>query len=206
MKKSKGSRRWLADHESDEYVKLARSQGYRSRAVYKLQELDEKYRLLKPGSTIVDLGAAPGGWSQLAAKTLGLSGLIVALDVLPMEPIDHVQFIQGDFTEESILADLMDVLNGRAVDLVISDMAPNLSGMTDIDQPKSIYLVELALELAKNVLKPGGGFVAKCFEGSGIEDIRKDIRGSFRRINNVKPRASRGKSREIYLLGREFGR
>ena len=204
MKKSKSSARWLNDHENDEYVQRARREGFRSRAVYKLLEIQEKYQILKPGSVVVDLGAAPGGWMQVARKAVGDSGFVVGLDLLAIEPLPECTFIQGDFTEDAILEQLMDALDGRPVDLVISDMAPNLSGMKDIDQPRSMYLVELAVHFASEVLRPGGTFLAKCFEGEGIDDIRATIRNEFKQLNNVKPKASRGKSREIYLLGRSF--
>lgn len=204
MKKSKSSARWLNDHENDEYVQRARREGYRSRAVYKLLEIQEKYQILKPGSTVVDLGAAPGGWMQVAAKSVGQKGFVVGLDLLEIEPLADCTFIQGDFTEDSVLEQLMNTLDGRSVDLVISDMAPNLSGMKDIDQPRATYLVELAIHFAAEVLRPGGVFLAKCFEGEGIDDLRSEIRNNFKQLNNVKPKASRGKSREIYLLGRGF--
>lgn len=204
MKKSKSSARWLNDHENDEFVQRARREGYRSRAVYKLLEVQEKYQILKPGSVVVDLGAAPGGWMQVAKAAVGCEGFVVGLDLLAIEPVPDCTFIQGDFTEDVVLEQLMDVLGDRAVDLVISDMAPNLSGMKDIDQPRSMYLVELAAHFAGQVLRPRGSFLAKCFEGEGIDEIRATIRSEFKQLNNVKPKASRGKSREIYLLGRGF--
>ena len=204
MKKSKSSHQWLSDHEKDEFVLRARAEGYRSRAVYKLLEIDDKYRLLKPGNTVVDLGAAPGGWTQVAVKRVGTSGCVVALDILEMEPVVGSEVLQADFTEESSLELLADVLKDRPVDLVISDMAPNLSGMADIDQPRSIYLVELAIEFARSVLKPEGSFLAKCFEGTGIDDVRYTIRNEFKQLSNIKPKASRNRSREIYLLARGF--
>ena len=182
----------------------ARREGYRSRACYKLLELDERYGLLRPGSAVVDLGAAPGGWSQVARQKVGASGFVVGLDLLDMEPLEGVEFIQGDFTEDSSLQLLMEKLDGRPVDLVISDMAPNLSGTRDIDQPRATYLVELAIDFAQSVLRPGGMFLAKCFEGEGIDDLRALIRRDFRQLNNLKPKASRNKSREIYLLGRGY--
>ena len=200
MKKSKSSHAWLREHEDDEFVKRARREGYRSRASYKLLEIDEKYGVLRPGMTVIDLGAAPGGWSQVAARRMNGQGTIVALDLLEMEPVDGVDFIQGDFTEDEPLERLLATLGDRPADLVISDMAPNLSGVKDIDQPRAAYLVELAIDLADRVLAPGGGFIAKCFEGEGIEDIRKALRSRFERVNNFKPKASRGRSREIYLV------
>ena len=203
-KKKSSSRRWIEDHEKDEYVLRARREGYRSRACYKLLELDERYGLLRPGLAVVDLGAAPGGWSQVARQKVGASGFVVGLDLLDMEPLEGVEFIQGDFTEDSSLQLLMEKLDGRTVDLVISDMAPNLSGTRDIDQPRATYLVELAIDFAQSVLRPGGMFLAKCFEGEGIDDLRALIRRDFRQLNNLKPKASRNKSREVYLLGRGY--
>ena len=206
MKRSKSSSRWLADHEDDEYVKRARAEGYRSRASYKLLEIDEKYQILRSGLNVIDLGAAPGGWSQVASKKVGKKGKVIALDLLEMPPIQDVSFIQGDFTEDRILEELLEVIQGGVVDLVISDMAPNLSGVKDIDQPRSVHLVELALDFAVRVLNQNGVLVVKCFEGEGIEDIRQMFRASFKQVINFKPKASRGKSREIYLLGRGFKR
>lgn len=200
MKKSKTSAAWLREHEEDEFVKRARREGYRSRASYKLLEIDEKYDLLRPGMTVVDLGAAPGGWSQVAARRLAGKGTVVALDILDMEAIPDVTFIQGDFTEDKPLAQLLAVLGDRPVDLVMSDMAPNLSGVKDIDQPRAAYLVELAIDLADRVLAPGGSFVAKCFEGEGINTIRSSLKSRFEQLHNFKPKASRGRSREIYLV------
>ena len=204
MKRSKSSSRWLADHEDDEYVKRARAEGYRSRASYKLLEIDKKYQILRSGLNVIDLGAAPGGWSKVASKKVGSSGKVIALDLLEMPPIEDVSFIQGDFTEDRILEELLEVIQGGVVDLVISDMAPNLSGVKDIDQPRSIYLVELALDFAVRVLNQNGVLVVKCFEGDGIDDIREMFRASFKRVINFKPKASRGRSREIYILGRGF--
>ncbi len=204
MKRSKSSSAWIANHEDDEYVKRARLEGYRSRASYKLLEIDDRFRLIRPGSRIVDLGAAPGGWAQVAVKRAGERGQVIALDILEMEPIKGVEFIQGDFTEDEPLTLLMDIAGEASIDLVISDMAPNLSGMKDIDQPRSIYLVELALDLARRVLRQNGVLLVKCFEGEGINSIRTELSSSFARVTNFKPRASRNKSREIYLLGRDF--
>jgi len=203
-KKKSSSRRWIDAHEKDEYVLRARREGYRSRACYKLLELDERYGLLRPGLAVVDLGAAPGGWSQVARQKVGASGFVVGLDLLDMEPLEGVEFIQGDFTEDGSLQLLMEKLDGRPVDLVISDMAPNLSGTRDIDQPRATYLVELAIDFAQSVLRPGGMFLAKCFEGEGVDDLRALIRRDFRQLNNLKPKATRNKSREIYLLGRGY--
>ncbi len=202
MKKSKSNPKWLAEHRADEYVRRARVEGYRSRASFKLLEIDDKYRLIKPAATIVDLGSAPGGWSQVARRRA--SGLVFALDILAMEPLDGVQFIQGDFTEPAIRDQLMEGLQTRPVNLVISDMAPNLTGIKDIDQPGAMHLAELALDLARRVLCADGALLIKCFEGAGIDAIRREFRSSFKQFNNIKPRASRGQSRELYLLGRGF--
>ncbi|MFT7383114.1 MAG: 23S rRNA (uridine2552-2'-O)-methyltransferase, partial [Urechidicola sp.] len=173
MKKSKSSHQWLRDHEEDEYVKRARAAGYRSRASYKLLEINERFDLLKPGAVVVDLGAAPGGWCQVVAEKIGASGTIIGLDLLEMEPVLGVTFIQGDFTEAGPFDSLLSILDGRAVDLVISDMAPNLSGVKNIDQPRSAHLVELSIDFADQVLKTGGALVCKCFEGHGIQEIRQ---------------------------------
>ena len=204
MKRSKSSARWIEEHEKDEYVLRARREGYRSRACYKLIEIDDKFKLLKPGMTVVDLGAAPGGWTQVALKRVGSKGCVIGIDILEMDPLAGAELITGDFTTDEALDELMSLLNGRPVDLVISDMAPNLSGMKDIDQPRAMYLVELACEFARTTLTTGGGFLAKCFEGEGIQQIRKEINSNFKQLSNVKPKASRGKSREVYLLGRGF--
>ena len=203
-KKSGSSKRWLAEHAQDEYVLLAKKAGLRSRASYKLMQIQEKYPLLSAGQMVIDLGAAPGGWSQVAVDIVSPKGQVIAVDILEMEPISGVQILCGDFTEDSVLAELEETLGGKSVDLVISDMAPNLSGMKDIDQPRAVYLVELALDLAKRVLKPGGSLLAKCFEGSGIEALRSEFREHFQRVNNIKPAASRNRSNEIYLLGRDL--
>jgi 23S rRNA (uridine2552-2'-O)-methyltransferase len=204
MKRSKSSSRWLADHEDDEFVKRARAEGYRSRAGYKLLEIDDKFHILKTGNRVVDLGAAPGAWSQVAKQRVGRKGEVIALDLLEMAPIDGVTFIQGDFTENETLSALLALAGDCSIDLVISDMAPNLSGMKDIDQPRSIYLVELAYELATRILHINGSLLVKCFEGEGIDAVRQLFRGGFMQVSNIKPRASRGKSREIYILGRGF--
>jgi 23S rRNA (uridine2552-2'-O)-methyltransferase len=204
MKKSKSSSRWLSDHENDEFVQRARREGYRSRASYKLLEIDDKYKLLKSGKTVVDLGAAPGGWTQIAVQKTSPGGFVLGLDLLEMVPLPGAELITGDFSEDAILNLVMQALDGRPVDLVISDMAPNLSGMKEIDQPRAIYLVELAYEFARSVLKPGGTLLMKCFEGAGIDEVRALIRSNFSKLNNVKPKASRNKSREIYLLARDY--
>lgn len=188
-------------HLSDPYVQQAHKEGYRSRAIYKLKELDEHYRLLRPGINVVDLGAAPGGWSQYAAKKVGHRGSVIALDILDMPAIKNVTFLKGDFTDKQVLDDLMDELGGQDVDLVISDMAPNMSGIGVVDQPRTIYLAELALDFAQKVLKPGGNLIIKTFQGSGFPELRQAIITAYDRLATRKPKASRTNSREVYLLG-----
>ena len=204
MARSKSSQRWLDEHFDDQYVKEAQKRGYRSRACFKLLEIQEKDRILKPGMVVVDLGAAPGGWSQVAVEYAGEKGIIIASDILSMDPIAGVTFIQGDFTEETVLHQILDAVDNRAVDLVISDMAPNMSGVRDVDQPKAIYLVELAIDLAKQVLKPGGNFLAKVFHGEGFDQIYTDLRQHFQQVITRKPDSSRARSRETYLLAKGF--
>lgn len=204
MAKSKSSGRWLKEHFDDQYVKRSKEAGLRSRASFKLQEIDAKDRLLKPGSTVVDLGAAPGGWSQVAAELVGERGRVVASDILSMDPLAGVEFIQGDFTEEEVLERILQALGGERADLVISDMAPNMSGNAAIDQPAAMYLVELALDLARQVLKPGGNFLVKVFQGEGFDAYLNDMRSSFTSVVTRKPDASRARSREVYLLGKGF--
>lgn len=201
-KRSSSSARWLAEHESDQYVLEARRLGYRSRAVFKLKEILERDRILKPGMVVVDLGAAPGGWSQYARPLLGPGGRLFALDILPMEPLSDVDFIEGDFREAEVLAALEAKLGGAAVDVVFSDMAPNLSGIDTADQAASIYLAELALEFALQWLKPNGSFLVKVFQGEGFEAYLKRVRESFGAVQIRKPKASRARSREVYLLAR----
>ncbi|WP_018014073.1 23S rRNA (uridine(2552)-2'-O)-methyltransferase RlmE [Teredinibacter turnerae] len=204
MARSKSSHRWLREHFSDQYVKASQKDGYRSRASYKLIELDNKDKLFRPGMTVVDLGAAPGGWSQVAVQLIGDKGQVIASDILPMDSIAGVTFIQGDFTEESVLEELLGAMDGERADLVISDMAPNMSGVTAVDQPKSMYLVELALDMAKQVLKPGGTFVCKVFHGEGFDDFFKDCNASFSKAVTRKPDASRARSREVYLVAKGY--
>ncbi len=204
MAKSKSSNRWLQEHESDQYVLKARQDGYRSRAAYKLLELNERDKLLKPGMLVVDLGAAPGSWSQVAAKTIGDKGRVFALDILPMDVLADVDFIQGDFREQVVMDQLLGLVAGRKIDLVISDIAPNISGMAAMDQPKAMYLVELALDFARQVLGPKGVFVAKVFQGSGFDEYVNDVRASFGKVLVRKPKASRPRSREVYLVAREL--
>ncbi len=203
-KKSGSSKRWLKEHFDDEYVLRAQREGYRSRACYKLLELHQKDKLFKPGMTVVDLGSAPGGWSQVAVQLVGDHGRVVASDILPMDSIAGVDFVQGDFTEQQVFDSIMNLVGNEPVDLVISDMAPNLSGMAAVDQPQSMYLVELALDMARQVLKPGGTFVAKVFQGEGFEPLLKDMRTSFNSVLSRKPAASRARSREIYQVGKGF--
>ncbi|APE31007.1 23S rRNA methyltransferase [Halomonas aestuarii] len=201
---SKTSKGWLKEHFDDQFVQQRWQDGYRSRASYKLLALDEKDRLLRPGMTVIDLGAAPGGWSQVAAEKVGSDGLVIASDILEMDALADVEFIQGDFTEEAVLEAILDTLGDRPVDLVMSDMAPNMSGMAAIDQPQAMYLVELALDLARQTLSPGGTFLAKVFQGEGFDEFLKELRGSFKRVVTRKPEASRARSREVYLLAEGF--
>ena len=203
MARSKSSARWLEEHFNDHYVKKSQEDGYRSRASYKLLELHEKDRLFKPGMTVVDLGAAPGGWSQVAAQLVGEKGRVVASDILPMDNLGGVRFIQGDFTEQSVFDELMVEIDGGA-DLVISDMAPNMSGNASIDIPNAMYLVELALDMAKQTLKPGGIFIAKVFQGEGFDDLLSEMRPLFKKVYSRKPDASRARSREVYQVGFGF--
>ena len=203
MARSSSSRRWLKRHHNDEYVQRARREGYRSRAAYKLLELQEKDRFLKPGQVVVDLGAAPGGWSQVAAREVGKGGRVVALDILEMEPLPGVDFIQGDFREDAVAERLTDLLAGRPVDLVLSDMAPNTSGIAAVDQPRAMYLCELALDFARQVLRPGGTLVTKVFQGEGFDQFVRDARQHFGRVHTRKPAASRARSREVYLVARD---
>lgn len=204
MAKSKSSSRWLQEHFSDKYVKQSLEDGYRSRASYKLLELNKKDRLIKPGMTVVDLGSAPGSWSQVAAQLVGDHGRVVASDILPMDGIAGVDFVQGDFTEAEVFDQLLALLDGKPADLVISDMAPNMSGMADVDQPRAMYLVELALDMARQVLKPGGAFVAKVFQGEGFDEFVREGRAQFASFVTRKPDASRARSREVYLVGKGF--
>lgn len=204
MTRRPSSRAWLREHHADAYVHRARREGYRSRAAYKLLEIDTRDRLLKPGRTVVDLGAAPGGWSQVAARRIGPAGRVIALDRLAMEPLSGVDFIQGDILDETVLATVMERLGSGRADLVISDMAPNISGMDAIDQPRSVYLAELALDLARQVLGPGGDLLVKVFQGTGSEAYVRDLRSAFRKVATRKPKASRARSREIYLVARDF--
>ncbi len=198
--RSKSSGRWLAEHGRDEFVRRAATEGWRSRAVFKLEEIDQRDRLLRPGMTVVDLGAAPGGWSQYAAARVGSSGCVIGLDLLEMPPLEGVTFVQGDFTEDEVLERLHDKLDGRSVQLVISDMAPNMSGVRAVDQPRAMLLAELALEFAGQVLARDGALLVKMFQGEGSDEFLADLRSKFRQVKVRKPRASRPRSREVYVL------
>jgi 23S rRNA (uridine2552-2'-O)-methyltransferase len=201
--RNKSSRRWLREHFNDPYVKKAHHEGLRSRAVFKLQQIDERDKLFKPGMVVVDLGASPGGWSEFVLQRVGKKGRVIALDILPMDPIVGVEFILGDFYEEASLNILMQTLNNQKVDWVISDIAPNLSGIESVDQPRSIALAELAFDFALNVIKDNGGFLVKVFQGEGFDEFLLNIRLHFKKIVIRKPKASRGRSREVYILARE---
>ncbi|WP_166263236.1 23S rRNA (uridine(2552)-2'-O)-methyltransferase RlmE [Marinobacter caseinilyticus] len=204
MARSKSSDRWLKEHFDDAWVKRSQADGYRSRASYKLIELDQKDRLFRPGQTVVDLGAAPGGWSQVAVERVGGNGVVIASDILPMNPIAGVDFVQGDFTEQSVLDELLHLLGDRRADIVISDMAPNMSGMAAVDIPNAMGLIELALDMAKQVLNPGGVFVAKVFQGEGFDTLLADMRQSFSSVVSRKPDSSRARSREVYQVCKGF--
>ncbi len=203
-RKKSSSKNWLKEHRDDPYVQRAQQEGYRSRACYKLLEIQEKDKLIKPGMTVIDLGAAPGGWSQVAAKLVGHRGRVIASDILPMDTLEDVEFIQGDFNDEAVLDSILAALDERKADLVISDMAPNMSGMNAVDQPRSMYLVELAMDLACQVLKPRGAFLSKVFQGEGFDELLRDTRLRFGKVLTRKPQASRPRSREVYLLARDF--
>jgi 23S rRNA (uridine2552-2'-O)-methyltransferase len=195
---------WLREHVQDEFVRRAQKEGFRARAIYKLQEIDEREHLLKPGMTVVDLGAAPGSWCEYAVGRVGDRGRVIALDILPMKPVDGVEFIQGDFTEQEPLDRLLEALGGKAVDLVLSDMAPNISGIAVSDQARAMHLVELALDLADRILRPGGSLLVKAFQGQGIPEFQKALQQRFKSVRTRKPKASRARSREIYLLAQGF--
>ncbi|MBV9911299.1 MAG: 23S rRNA (uridine(2552)-2'-O)-methyltransferase RlmE [Sinobacteraceae bacterium] len=204
MARSKSSGQWLHEHVTDPYVRQAQKDGYRSRASYKLLQLNERDRLLRPGMLVIDLGSAPGGWSQVASRLLGERGHVLATDILPMEPIPQVEFMQGDFTSDAMLEALLAALGHRQPDVVLSDIAPNITGIDSADQASSIYLVELALEFARKVLKPGGDLVVKVFQGAGSDDFLKELRTSFGKVLVRKPAASRPRSREVYAVARAF--
>ena len=204
MARTKSSGQWLQEHVNDPYVKQAQKDGYRSRASYKLLQLNEKDKLIRPGMLVVDLGSAPGGWSQVAARLVGERGKVVATDILRMDPVKNVEFVQGDFTEEAVLTQIVQLLGGAQPDLILSDMAPNITGIDVADQASSIYLVELALDMARQVLKTRGDFVVKVFQGAGCDAYIKDVRTSFDKLMIRKPAASRSRSREVYLVAKGF--
>jgi len=204
MPRSKQSKKWLKEHFDDPYVKQAQEAGYRSRAVFKLKEIDEKDHLLRRGMNVVDLGAAPGGWCQYVRERLAPQDLVIALDILEMDPIADVTILQGDFTEQAVLDRLLATLDGRRVDLVLSDMAPNISGMKVVDQPRAMYLVELALDFCHRALAQGGDFLVKMFQGEGSDTYIRELRQQFERVIIRKPKASRPRSPEVYLLARGF--
>jgi 23S rRNA (uridine2552-2'-O)-methyltransferase len=202
--RTSSSARWLAEHFNDPYVKQAQQEGYRSRAVYKLLEIHTRDRLFKPGMTVIDLGAAPGGWSQVAIKLTKPKGRVIAMDILPMEPLPGVEMIQGDFADDAVLAELMGQLAGIQPDLVLCDIAPNMSGDRSIDMPRAMYLAELALDFALKVLPAEGGFLIKLFQGEGFEAVLGEIKRNFKLVTIRKPKASRGRSREVYVLARNL--
>lgn len=204
MARSKTSKGWLKEHFDDPYVKKAQKDGYRSRASYKLLEIQEKDRLLKPGMTVLDLGAAPGGWCQVVSRVIGEKGRIIASDILPMDSIADVTFIEGDFTEDAVFEAILQAIGDQPVDLVISDMAPNMSGTPAVDQPRAMYLCELALDMAGRVLRPGGSFLVKVFHGEGFDEYFREMRGQFDKLVTRKPGASRDRSRETYLLAKGY--
>ena len=204
MARSKSSESWMKEHFDDVYVRRSQQDGYRSRASYKLIEINDKDKLLKSGMKVVDLGAAPGGWSQIAGRLIGDKGKVVASDILEMAPLPGVTFVQGDFTEDDVYQEILKAIGDEHADLVISDMAPNMSGNSAVDQPQSMYLVELALDMASQVLRPGGNFLVKVFQGEGFDEYLKTMRGMFTSVVTRKPDASRARSREVYLLGRQF--
>ena len=199
-KQSVSSQRWLKEHFDDKFVQKAQKQGLRSRAGFKIEEIQQKDGLIKPSMTVVDLGAAPGGWSQYVTKVVGEDGLVIACDILPMDPLAGVSFLQGDFREENVLNELLNKIGGKNVDIVMSDMAPNMSGNDAIDQAKSMYLGELALDMCHQVLKKDGSFVIKVFMGEGFELFMKELQKAFKKVKTRKPESSRARSREVYLV------
>lgn len=204
VQRSKSSHNWLREHFNDPFVKQAQKDGYRSRASYKLLEIQEKDKLIRPGMSVIDLGAAPGGWSQVTSRLIGGQGRLIASDILEMDSIPDVTFIQGDFTEDAVLHSILEAVGNSHVDLVISDMAPNMSGTPEVDMPRAMFLCELALDLATRVLRPGGDFLIKIFQGEGFDVYLKDVRSKFDKVQMRKPSSSRDRSREQYLLGRGF--
>jgi 23S rRNA (uridine2552-2'-O)-methyltransferase len=201
-KKNRTNKAWITEHVNDAYVQRARAEGWRSRAAFKLTEIDDKDKLLKPGMTVVDLGSAPGSWSQVAARRVAPGGRLIALDLLPMEPVHGVRFIQGDFRDDAVLEALAEALEGRQVDLVLSDMAPNMSGIAVVDQARVMLLAELTLDFCARHLKPGGDMLVKVFQGDGFMELRRAMQEQFRTLQMRKPAASRNRSAEIYLLAR----
>ena len=204
VQRSKSSANWLREHFNDPFVKQAQKDGYRSRASYKLLEIQEKDRLIRPGMSVIDLGAAPGGWSQVTSRLIGGQGRLIASEIREMDSIPDVTFIQGDFTQDAVLQQILDAVGDSHVDLVISDMAPNMSGTPEVDMPRAMFLCELALDLATRVLKPGGDFLIKIFQGEGFDMYLKDVRTKFDKVQMRKPSSSRDRSREQYLLGKGF--
>ncbi len=204
MARSKSSNQWMQEHFEDEYVKKAQALGYRSRSTFKLIEIQEKDKIIKAGANVIDLGAAPGGWSEYAKKIVGKKAKVIGLDLLPIDPIDGVDFIQGDFREDTVLEQLYQLLDGAPVDLVMSDMAPNLSGNKAMDQPRAIYLAELALDAAQNVLDKGGSFLIKVFQGSGFDQYKQEVMKHFSSVVVRKPKSSRSRSNEVYILAKGF--
>ncbi|MES2823079.1 MAG: 23S rRNA (uridine(2552)-2'-O)-methyltransferase RlmE [Pseudomonadota bacterium] len=204
MARSKTSNKWLEEHFDDHYVKQSQQDGYRSRASYKLLELNDKDKLIRPGMTVVDLGSAPGSWSQVAGRLVGVKGRVIASDILPMDSMEGVEFIQGDFTDSAVFEKLLALMGDSLADLVISDMAPNMSGVVAIDQPQAMYLVELAFDMARQILKPKGNFVAKVFHGEGFDQYLKMLRVNFDKVVIRKPDASRARSSEVYVVAKGF--
>ena len=202
MSRSKSSKRWLNEHHADGYVRKSKLQSYRSRAVYKLSEIDERDKLISPGDCVIELGAAPGGWTQYIAQKLSAKGFLLAVDILPMDPIDGAHVLEADFTEQDTLAEIDAMLDGRRADLVLSDMAPNFTGQTAVDQPRSMYLVELALDMCGEYLRDGGSLLVKTFHGAGFEELNRELRSAFSVVKTRKPSASRQRSREVYLLAK----
>ncbi|CAM3708322.1 Ribosomal RNA large subunit methyltransferase E [Pseudomonas reidholzensis] len=204
VQRSKSSHNWLREHFNDPFVKQAQKDGYRSRASYKLLEIQEKDKLIRPGMSVIDLGAAPGGWSQVTSRLIGGQGRLIASDILEMDSIPDVTFIQGDFTEDAVLQSILEAVGNSHVDLVISDMAPNMSGTPEVDMPRAMFLCELALDLSTRVLRPGGDFLIKIFQGEGFDVFLKDVRSKFDKVQMRKPSSSRDRSREQYMLARGF--
>ena len=204
MVNSKSSKKWIKERARDKYVKKSKQAGFRSRASFKLLEIQEKDRFIKPGMVVVDLGCAPGGWSQAAKSLVGDKGSVLATDILPMAPISGVKFIQGDFTDHAVFEDLIEKVQGESVDLVISDMSPNITGIRAIDQPKSMHLAELALDFARSILRKGAYFLVKVFEGEGIGEFKLVLASEFEKVKLRKPNASRSRSREVYLLAEKY--